>query len=261
MLSATFDSCLGLPRPAQAADGLFDAPIKLVRLPLPADPANPQAKAQLSCFYFPRFMIKEVDLGELGAEQLSVIPVAQGAKRPVCKRENIDGEIVIPGDEWSGYFWGVKGGYVFFSAEDGWNGGMGFAVFDMNGKKLFEDAAKTWHSIQAVGPGATLRYQRVYEAPCSLKGEDGTGCWQQIQKDTGLASASAPDCAATYAGRAASHANPGAAGAERSHRLRLRGHGRPRPARPYDQTRRQQDFGLPSGGVIRRNSGGSDRVL
>ena len=189
---------LGLPRAVLAADGLFDAPIKLVRLPLPAEPSNPQAKAQLSCFYFPRFMVKEVDLGELGAEQLSVIPVAQGAKRPVCKRENIDGEIVIPGDEWSGYFWGVKGGYVFFSAEDGWNGGMGFAVFDMNGKKLFEDAAKTWHSIQAVGPGATLRYQRVYEAPCSLKGEDGAGCWQQIQKDTGLASASAPDCTDAY---------------------------------------------------------------
>jgi hypothetical protein len=190
---------LGLSSAAQAAGGLFDAPIKLVRLPLPADPANPQAKAQLSCFYFPRFAVKEVDLGELGAEQLSIIPVAQGAKRPVCKRDNIDSEIVIPGDEWSGYFWGVKGGYVFFSAEDGWNGGMGFAVFDMNAKKLFEDAAKTWHSIQAVGPGATLRYQRVYEAPCSLKGEDGAGCWQQIQKDTGLASASEPDCSATYA--------------------------------------------------------------
>ena len=189
---------LALPCPVRAADSLFDAPIKLVRLPLPADPANPQAKAQLSCFYFPRFMVKEVDLGELGSEQLSITPVAQGAKRPVCKRENIDSEIVIPGDEWSGYFWGVKGGYVFFSAEDGWNGGMGFAVFDMNAKKLFEDTAKTWHSIQAVGPGATLRYQRVYEAPCSLKGEDGAGCWQQIQQDTGLAHAIEPDCSAAY---------------------------------------------------------------
>ncbi len=39
---------LGLSSAAQAAGGLFDAPIKLVRLPLPADPANPQAKAQLS---------------------------------------------------------------------------------------------------------------------------------------------------------------------------------------------------------------------
>ena len=185
-----------LPAAAQAS-GLFDTPIKLVRLPLPADPANPQAKAQLSCFYFAHFMVKEVDLGEPGAEQLSILPIVAGAKRPVCKRENADGELVVQGEDWSGYFWGAKGGYIFFSAEDGWNGGMGFAVFDADAKKLFEDAAKTWHSIQATGSAVTLRYLRVYEAPCSIKSDDGAGCWQQIQKDTAL-TAAMPDCTAPY---------------------------------------------------------------
>jgi len=185
--------------PAAAAN-LFDTPAKTIHLPLPADPANPTDKAQLSCFYFPRFMVKEVDLGEVGAEQLSIVPVATGAgaKKPVCKRENVDGEKVVSAEDWGGYFWGAKGNYVFFSSEDGWNGGMGFAVFDLDAKKLFEDTAKTWHSIQVVEGGATLRYQRVYEAPCSIKGEDGEGCWSQIQKDTGLADTPAPDCTAPY---------------------------------------------------------------
>ncbi len=184
---------------ASAAAGLFDAPGKLVRLPLAADPANPQAKAQLSCFYYPHFMVKEVDLGELGSEQLSIIPIASGQKKPACRRENAPEEKIVSPDNWSGYFWGVKGGYVFFSAEDGWNGGMGFAVFTaVDVKKILEDAAKTWRSIQLIPAGGiTMRYQRVYEAACSLLA-DGETCWQQIEQDTAL-SAAAPDCTATYA--------------------------------------------------------------
>jgi hypothetical protein len=184
--------------PAAEGANLFDAPAKVIHLPLSADPANPQAKAQLSCFYYPHFMVKEVDLGELGAEQLSLIPVAPGAKPPVCQKENLNNEIVISGDDWSGYFWGVKGNYVLFTAEDGWNDGMGFAVFNTDAKKIFEDVAKTWHSLQAANSGLSMRYERVYEAPCSIKGEDGQGCWAQIQKDTGLTNTAVPDCTATY---------------------------------------------------------------
>src|SRR5690242_8062262 len=75
------------PRPAAAAD-FFDKPSNLVRLPLPADPDNPQAKPELSCAYYPRFMVKEVDLGEKGAEQLSIFPVAADQPAPACRREN-----------------------------------------------------------------------------------------------------------------------------------------------------------------------------
>ena len=182
-----------------AAANLFDTPAKTLRLPLAADPANPTDKVHLSCFYFPHFMVKEVDLGELGAEQLSFIPIAAGQKKPVCIRENAPAEKVISPDDWSGYFWGVKGNYVFFSAGDGWNDGMGFAVFDTaDAKKIFEDAAKTWRSIQVTASGLTLRYRRVYEAACSLL-TDETGCWKQIQQDTGIATAKAPDCTAAYA--------------------------------------------------------------
>jgi len=100
-------------------------------------------------------------------------------------------------DDWSGYFDGVKGGYVFFSAEDGWNDGMGFAVFTAaDAKKVFDDVAKKWRSIALTSSGIAMRYERVYGAKCSLLA-DKAGCWQQIERDTGLRGAP-PDCAAAY---------------------------------------------------------------
>ena len=182
---------------ALAAQALYDKPVKVQRLPLPSDPQNPQAKAQLSCFYFRQFMVKEVDLGELGAEQLSILPIESGHRSPVCQRDNTAGEKVVSPDDWSGYFDGVKGGYVFFSAEDGWNDGMGFAVFTAaEAKKVFDDVAKKWRSIAVTPSGIVMKYQRVYGAKCSLEA-DKAGCWQQIEQDTGLQGA-APDCAAAY---------------------------------------------------------------
>ncbi len=202
MLSALFLGAvlasLVCPCGANASAELFDAPKKLVRLSLPSDPANPQAKAQLSCFYYPHFMVKEIDLGELGAQQLSIAAIASGQASPDCRRANSTNEKLISPDDWSGYVWGVKGSYVFFSAEDGWNGGMGFAVFTAaEGKKIFEDAAKTWRSIQLSATGLAVGYQRVYGASCSLRADEAA-CWQRIKRETGLAGASAPDCTAAY---------------------------------------------------------------
>ena len=183
---------------AVCAPSLFDPPVKVVRVPLPRDPDNPGAKARVSCFYFPGFMVKEVDLGEVGAESLSITP-AGGGRTPACRRPPSAQERVIPGADWSGYFDGVKGGYVFFSADDGWNGGMGFAVFRAaDARKLFDDAAKTgFRSVRATPTGLALTYTRVYAAPCSLS-DPSAGCWARIKQATGLAGA-APDCAAAYA--------------------------------------------------------------
>jgi len=182
---------------ALAAPALYDKPARVQHLPLPADPQNPQAKPVLSCFYFRHFMVKEVDLGELGAEQLSILPIEAGHQAPVCRRDNAADEKLVSPDDWSGYFDGVKGDYVFFSAEDGWNDGMGFAVFTAaDAKKVFEDVAKKWRSIVLMPSGIAMRYQRVYGAKCSLQA-DKPGCWQQIERDTGLHGA-APDCTAAY---------------------------------------------------------------
>ena len=179
-----------------SAEALFDRAAKVVRQPLPKDPLNPQARTRVSCHYYPGFMVKEVDLGEKGAEQLSILPIAAGGKRPGCTRDNAPDERVIGGNDWTGYFRGVKGRHLFFDADDGWNGGIGFAVFAPDGRKLFEDAAKIWKSVAAAPAGVVLRYTRVYLAKCSLRA-DPAGCWQQVSRATGLSGA-APDCKAAY---------------------------------------------------------------
>jgi hypothetical protein len=183
---------------ADAASSVYDKPVKTVRVQLPPDPEVPRNRARVTCYYFARLMVKEVDLGEIGAEQLSILPLAGGPETPPCRRENAATEKVIAATDWSGYFDGVKGDYVFFAADDGWNDGLGFAVFDAgSGKKLFDDVAKKgFHAVTMTPTGLSLRYDRVYGASCSLA-EDASACWEKIKADTGLSGA-APDCLAAY---------------------------------------------------------------
>jgi hypothetical protein len=194
---------------AHAADGtqLFDPPLHEQHVPLPPDSLNPQAKPSLSCFYYPHLMVKQVDLGEKGAEQLSMLFVGDGKEPPACRRENARDEHVITG--WGGYFRGVRAGYVFFDGDDDWNGGTPFAVFSPDGEKLFNDAATKLHSVKAMRQPPplsqrpwyenplVLHYRRVYLAPCSMRA-DTQGCWDQIRQATGLPQV-APDCSAAYA--------------------------------------------------------------
>ena len=106
-------------------------------------------------------------------------------------------EKVISSDDWTGYFNGVKGNYIFFDAEDGWNDGMGFAVFSPDAKKIFDDTSKKWIAIDTAPGGLTLHYERTYEAKCSLQSGDAS-CWPKIKAETGLTDATPPDCAALY---------------------------------------------------------------
>jgi hypothetical protein len=175
---------------AQAASG-FDKPLKTIHVPLPKDHDNPQAKPEVACFLFPHFMVKQIDLGEVGADQLSIDP----STGRVCQKKNSADEKIVSPRDWSGYFGGVKSDFVVFDADDGWNDGLGFAVFDPATKKLFEDVQKKWIAIDASQSTLKLHYVRVYGAKCSLM-SDKT-CWQQIERDTGMTGA-APDCAALY---------------------------------------------------------------
>jgi len=198
LLGAFLTSLGSFSAAALASRALFDKPLKVTRLALPRDPQNPRAKTQLSCFYFPHFMVKQIDLGEIGADQLSIIPLPNEHDKIACRRSNSANEKVVASDEWSGYFEGVKGDYVFFNAEDGWNGGLGFAVFwAADGKKIFDDVAKNFRAIELAPSGITMRYERVFAASCSLRADE-TGCWRQIRHDTGLSDASPPNCIAAY---------------------------------------------------------------
>lgn len=193
---------------AHATDGvqLFDPPLSERHVPLPPDPLNPQAKPMLSCFYYPHLMVKQVDLGEKGADELSLLFLDEGQQRPDCRRENAKDTRVITG--WGGYFRGVRAGYVFFDGDDGWNGGLPFAIFHMDGEKLFNDVAVNLHSAKAMHSPQplsqrpwyenplTLRYRRVYLAPCSMR-TNAQACWSEIRQATGL-SRQMPDCSAGY---------------------------------------------------------------
>lgn len=179
----------------------FDSPVKIKRVDLGITPDIPSnGRAKVSCFYFESFMVKEVDLREKGAAQLSILPIAKGAKYPSCAKENIPGEMVIPGDQWSGYFKGVKSYYVFFDPDDGYNGATGFAVFDArSGKKLFEDDTEDGviRSITLEGSAIKLHYRRAFRARCSIL-KDGMTCWASIRDNVTTHPAPMPDCLAAF---------------------------------------------------------------
>lgn len=197
---------------------LFDPPMHKQTLPLPPDPLNPQTKPTLSCFYYPHLMVKQVDLGEKGAAQLSVLLVPSGQGQPACRRENATDETVIAG--WSGYFRGVRAGYVFLDGDDGWNGGGRFAVFGPYTRRIvFNDVAAQLHAVEVIRlpqppdqrPSyenlLALRYRREYQAPCSLRA-NARQCWSLIRRATGLTQVTGPDCSASYLAQE-KHAPPG----------------------------------------------------
>jgi hypothetical protein len=197
ILTAAFQLVVFAAEEAKDAD-LFDKPVIVTRMPIPPDPLNPHRKSELSCFQYPNFAVKQIDRGSKGAEQLSIVPVTAG-KEFTCAEEPAANEMAIQGAEWSGYFKGVKGNFVFVDADDGVDGGMGFGVFEpAHGKKLFVDLATLdgLHSLSVAGK-LTLRYTRIYRAPCSLY-ETPESCWPAVQQKTGITNAREPDCIAAY---------------------------------------------------------------
>ncbi len=179
---------------AAAGAAPFDTPIDKKVVTLPADPANPQAKPNRTCFSYPGFVVKQIDLGEKGAEELSIAP----GTAPACPAK-IVGEVIIKGDVWAGYFLGAKGPFVFFNSDDGLNGGLPFAVFAPSGKKLFEDSRQgdAFKSVAVADGALVMHYRRVWLAPCSLYG-DAKACWKTIVAATALPETAKPDCSKAY---------------------------------------------------------------
>jgi len=182
---------------AAAGTGPFDKPKAVQVIKLPPEPENSQAKPTRTCTYYPGFVVKQIDLGEVGAYELSITAI-KGAP-PGCTTA-IAHEVKIDPKTWSGYFDGAKGDFAFFDAEDGWNGGMPFAVFSgSTGRKLFADARKgdRYAAVEIADGGLVLRYRRVWLSPCSLMA-DAKGCWGRIVAATGLTGSDRPDCTAAY---------------------------------------------------------------
>src|SRR5437764_4626435 len=184
-------------RSAPAKPSIFDPPLQTQKRSLP--PGKDMSKNVVTCRYYAHFMVKEVDEGEVGATQLSIVPIAAAAGKPPCQRQNLAAEKVVNPSGWTGYFKGVKGDYVFFDADDGVNGGLGFAVVTAaDAKKRFDDSAVgNLKSVVLGGTALTLRYARSYSGECSVP-HDGAACWSKIAAATGETGAKQPDCAAGY---------------------------------------------------------------
>jgi hypothetical protein len=177
--------------------GTFDKPLSTRTIDLGPSNSSPGARSKITCYYFPSFMVKEVDLGEKGADRLAIVP--RKGKDHTCSRLRDQGEKEINSDDWTGYFKGVKGTLVFFDADDGVNGGMGFAVYDSkSAKKIFNDTALGQLELsETPAKEIAMRYARVVKGGCIVPKEP-SACWKAIQKNLGLESASAPDCKAGY---------------------------------------------------------------
>ncbi|HEY9131751.1 MAG TPA: hypothetical protein VIM98_08365 [Dyella sp.] len=197
-----------------ASSPLLDKPVREIQLPLPPPPDVPDAKPMLTCWYYSRFMIKQLDAGEKGASELAIVPFGSGRPEPVCRDGTDSNEHVI--QDWSGYFWGVKGDYVLFHADDSVNGGMGFAVFSAASYRKLHTGIMSDHSLrtlQLLAPASTrgtdprialpppallMRYRSHYLAPCSLR-SNLSACWGTIRRVLNLGQAAAPDCNKAYA--------------------------------------------------------------
>jgi hypothetical protein len=185
--------------PALALDsGPFDSPLKVRNVRLAADPQNPKARRQLTCFYYRSIVIKQVDYGEVGADRLALLPVLS-RNATQCHEDREALEYVIPPDTWSGYFRGVKADYAFFDAPDGINGGLGFMVLRLYDRKpVLEDVAE--HGVRSIDyeEGVLkIRYQRVHAGTCSIltAGED---CRDALIRATGVSAGSLSICSQGY---------------------------------------------------------------
>lgn len=185
---------------------VYDKPLATKKVRLKANPKAPGERRELACFSYPGYVIKQLDAGEVGAEQLAIEPTISAGngttnsnKAGSCNWSKEDEADALPPEMWSGYFAGARGGYAFFTAADGANGGTGFIVVRMNDrKKLAEDAYdKGFTSIELRGGMPLLHYQRVYAAQCSVV-TDGKTCSDTIAHDTGITAASLAICAKGY---------------------------------------------------------------
>jgi hypothetical protein len=176
----------------------FDKPLSKKTVDLGPSPASSETRAKVTCYFFAKFMVKEVDMGDKGAARLAIVPVARGVV-PGCTRAQGKTEKVISPKEWTGYFKGVKNDFVFFDADDGVNGGVGFAVYDAKtGTKVFEDSASGPLEFEASQDRQlSLRYTRVLDGECAVPKEK-TACWDRIKEKIGSESVPMPDCEKGY---------------------------------------------------------------
>jgi len=178
----------------------FDKPLKKVIVDLGRSPylmPNDSQHIHLTCFYYPDFMVKEVDdPGWKGAFSITIISglTEQPAR---CSRKHVLGEKKFHrfGDS---YFAGVKGDLAFLVSSDNVNGGDLIGAFNVRTMaKMFEDFALLKRQqidfVETADEPLTLKYWRVVDEACSIP-KNGNACWIKFRKKLGLRHAPMPQC-------------------------------------------------------------------
>lgn len=183
----------------------FDKPVRETALDLGPSPSQgglpgSRFRVRLSCFYYPTFMVKELDEdGIKGSWWVTISPIDEG-RIPPCREAHDPAEKFLSKDGW--LLIGVKGPLSFLAPPDGENGAMYFRVIDSTTRqKIFEDAVLVWKAGRDIPPfefgaadGKTeIRYRRSVEANCSIP-KDGLPCWNQIRTQFGIQTSAIPKC-------------------------------------------------------------------
>lgn len=188
------------PSPSKAGPaGSFDTPIRKVIRDLGPNPDYDNIHDILSCYYYPRLLVKELDLkDDLGSEWVSVLRSRDTL--PACKRAHEPGERVVMTDELGGYFWGVKSGFVFMSCPEFGESECWFVVYDsISRKHIFKgdvavsDRDQDIHmQVFSTKAGVVAKYVAAAHAGCDLYKD--ADCWAKVKDKFGLKSDRKPDC-------------------------------------------------------------------
>jgi hypothetical protein len=155
---------------------------------------------EVRCFYFSRLMVKEIDAGDIGDQQISYILLGPGQTIPDCVEKAIAGERKLPAEE--SYFWGVAADSLFVIDADGANRTIGFRIYEpQSSRELFHDTIKLDSRLrEATMETGKLRlsYTRAVTGYCSVV-TDGETCWRAIAGKMQMPETPPPpDCRAGY---------------------------------------------------------------
>jgi hypothetical protein len=188
----------------------FDKPLQTKVVDLGRSPhlmPNDDRHIKLTCSYYPKFMIKELnDPGNKGALWIALVPAKPGHISACTRTHGPEDNVFndLDGHYWDGYFGGVKRDLVFLYDSDGTNGGIPFTVFNSKTyAKVFRDSVSLLDShvelhheidfVQASDTQMTLRYLRVVTGTCSVP-KDGSACWNKFKEQLGLRLGPMPKC-------------------------------------------------------------------
>ncbi len=160
-------------------------------------------KITSTCWDYGDFAIVEYDIGELGANKITI-------RYPSQKRPNV----ALCGTKYRGkslrlkqfgasYFWGVVGDYIFVTGADSFGGERLFQIFSKgNGSKIFSATRNEGMPfiLTKNSQVVSLVFFKSLKVDCSII-KEGDACWKKIIKKNKISSQVAiekPQCNLTF---------------------------------------------------------------